>query len=295
MINTRTLTCSHCGSAEFVRVGQNEYRCKRCESVTLVEDDVAVRLEQLLLSMQRPQREMNSLLIAATVVGALAIIAVLTFMFVVSGNAKPGSGVSGESSFRQPINPDKIKIEPLRKVYTADGANAYLLGRLRNESDAVIPGPRLSVVLYAHQTKLNTYSASVSADYLRPGEYSVFKVRLPDDVSYTRYEVGMQKLYPASEKPRAMLNMQKNQLVLSGKSLQLIGQIRNPGTIAARHVHVNVMLYDRNKQLIGFGDGKPESAELKPGEQTAFQVSCEMFSHEPVASYDYLIESEHQS
>ena len=79
------------------------------------------------------------------------------------------------------------------------------------------------------------------------------------------------------------------------ENLQFIGVINNPGKAAAGRVHVNVMLYDASQQLIGFGDGAPQSATLQPGEQTAFQINCEMFGREPVAAYDYLIESERQS
>lgn len=85
MINIHTLTCSHCGSADFTRVGPNEYRCNRCESVTKVEDDVAVRLEQLLLPMQRPQRELNTMLIAAGAVGGLALLLVVFILFSSGG------------------------------------------------------------------------------------------------------------------------------------------------------------------------------------------------------------------
>ena len=296
MINTLTLTCAHCGSAEFTRVGSNEYRCNRCESVTLVEDDVAARLEQLLLSMQRPQRELNSLLIAAGVVGALALLFAVFVVFAVSDNHPPRSAAPvSATAFRPLVDANKIKIEPLRKVYTADGYGQYLIGRLRNESDAVIPGPRLNATLYADQTKLDTHTAGVIADYLRPGEYSVFKIRLPDDTAFSRYTVASDELYPAQIKPRALLGVSKNQLLLNGKTLQFIGVINNPGKIAAERIHVNVMLYNANQQLIGFGDGAPQNASLKPNEQTAFQINCELFGNEPVATYDYLIESERQS
>ena len=292
MINTRTLTCSHCGSAEFARVASNEYRCKRCDSVTLVEDDVAARLEQLLLSIQRPQ--MNTLLLAAGVVGTLAVIAVLVLMFAMSGHAKRDKTVVYSPSARQAVPPEKIKIEPLRKVYDADGSSIYLVGQLRNESALTIPGPAISTTLYNNQTKLETYSARVAADYLLPGEYSVFKIRLTDDVPYTRYTTEIHELYGADIKPRALLSVQKNQLVQSGKSMHFIGIINNPGKTAAKRVHVNVMLYDSNKRLIGFGDGAAKEHELKPGEQTAFQVNCELFGRGPVATYDYLVESERQ-
>ena len=296
MINTHTLTCAHCGSAEFTRVGANEYRCNRCESVTLVEDDVAARLEQLLLSMQRPHRELNSLLIAAGAVGGLALLFVVFTVFSVSrGTSSSPAAPATPSSFRQPVDSNKIKIEPLRKVYTADGYGQYLIGRLRNESDSVIPGPRLSATLYADQNKLDTHTTGVTANYLQPGEYAVFKFRLRDDVAFSRYTVNSDELYPAQVKPRALLGVSKNQLINNGRNLQFIGVINNPGKTAAGRVHVNVMLYNASQQLIGFGDGAPQNAMLQPGEQTTFQINCELFGREPVAAYDYLIESERQS
>ena len=54
-INTVTLTCSNCGgSGHFTKLDQNEYRCTHCQAVTLVEDNVAERLEQILRGMQAP-------------------------------------------------------------------------------------------------------------------------------------------------------------------------------------------------------------------------------------------------
>ena len=53
-INTVTLTCSTCGSAQFTKLAPNEYRCNHCHALTLVEDDVAQRLEKILRGMQQP-------------------------------------------------------------------------------------------------------------------------------------------------------------------------------------------------------------------------------------------------
>ena len=51
-INTVTLTCSTCGSAQFTKLDTNEYQCSHCHAVTLVEDNVAQRLEKILRGMQ---------------------------------------------------------------------------------------------------------------------------------------------------------------------------------------------------------------------------------------------------
>jgi hypothetical protein len=80
MINTKTLTCTHCGGARFTRLGRNDYQCQHCDAVTLVEDDVAQRLEQLLQQLQTPAspvRPFRSPAAVVPVVLAVAAVGVL--------------------------------------------------------------------------------------------------------------------------------------------------------------------------------------------------------------------------
>lgn len=77
-INTVTLTCSTCGSAQFTKLDTNEYQCSHCHAVTLVEDNVAQRLEKILRGMQQPApaARLQPAAVAAIVLAVLAAILV---------------------------------------------------------------------------------------------------------------------------------------------------------------------------------------------------------------------------
>ncbi len=43
-----TVTCHQCGSADMERLDRKEYRCKHCGAITVISDDDADRVENLL-------------------------------------------------------------------------------------------------------------------------------------------------------------------------------------------------------------------------------------------------------
>ena len=101
-INTVTLTCSNCGSGHFTKLDQNEYRCTHCQAVTLVEDNVAERLEQILRGMQAPAtpRVKPNLAITAAAI-AVAVISIPVVISLMNGLAHLVSGDATHPAHRR--------------------------------------------------------------------------------------------------------------------------------------------------------------------------------------------------
>ena len=101
-INTVTLTCSNCGSGHFTKLDQNEYRCTHCQAVTLVEDNVAERLEQILRGMQAPAtpRVKPNLVITAAAI-AVAVISIPVVISLMNGSSRTSYQATPHSAHRR--------------------------------------------------------------------------------------------------------------------------------------------------------------------------------------------------
>ena len=101
-INTVTLTCSNCGSGHFTKLDQNEYRCTHCQAVTLVEDNVAERLEQILRGMQAPAtpRVKPNLVITAAAI-AVAVISIPVVISLMNGSSRTSYQAAPRSAHRR--------------------------------------------------------------------------------------------------------------------------------------------------------------------------------------------------
>src|SRR5262245_2235947 len=56
-IDLKTLKCGECGSGDLRHWGRNQFICAHCGSVTLVEDDVSERLDQMLEQLKDAAQE----------------------------------------------------------------------------------------------------------------------------------------------------------------------------------------------------------------------------------------------
>ena len=99
-INTVTLTCSTCGSAQFTKLAPNEYRCNHCHALTLVEDDVAQRLEKILRGMQQPSPapQVKPAVLAAIGLTVAAVIAIPLVASLLSSGPFAGAATPGATA-----------------------------------------------------------------------------------------------------------------------------------------------------------------------------------------------------
>lgn len=285
-INTVTLTCSTCGSAQFIKLDTNEYQCSHCQAVTLVEDNVAQRLEKILRGIQAPaQPKLPPVAIVAiglTVIAIALLLAVSLF----------GRGASGPSRYSPPVIPpidaSLVKLTDVQNVRVRNRNQLVMV--MRNETGEKIDSPRVTATFYQGELTLSSATGSPLARTLLPGEYTPVVITLPD-TAYTRYT--LEPSVPSRARSTAReIAADKVQLVRSDGAYRLVGLLRNAGSTAANSTQITVMLYGEDGKLIGTGTGYGSANSLVPGGVTSFDVSCDMLSEGKVGSYDYMVQSE---
>ena len=285
-INTITLTCSTCGSSQFTKLATNEYRCNHCQAVTLVEDDVAQRLEKILRGMQRqtPQVQVKPALIAGVIIAVAAIFIIPLVATLLSSSSPPSPRYEPE----KPIDPNLIKLNDIQDIKTSRGRELIFL--MHNDTGRNIRAPSVSATFYRDDLTLTSTSGSALANTLLPGEYAPVRLSLPSQ-PFTRYDLKVERVSSTDRISRAVV-AEKVQLVLNDGTYRLVGYARNIEMGTARSVRIVVMLYGKDGRLIGTGSGYGEANELPPNAATQFDVRCDMFSDEKVTSYDYMVQSE---
>ncbi|MGE8687825.1 MAG: FxLYD domain-containing protein [Achromobacter sp.] len=286
-INTVTLTCSTCGSAQFTKLDTNEYRCSHCHAVTLVEDNVAQRLEKILRGMQQPAppaRPGPGVLaaIAITVAAAIAVPVVISLL------GSDSRGTSRQPPPPPPIDASLVKLTDVREVQTRSRRQLVLI--VRNETGKKIDMPRVTASFFQGELSLSSSSGSAPARSLQPGEYSPMTISVPDK-AYTRYALQVSQPTLARGKNNDII-ASKVQLVRNDGTYRLVGLLKNNGAGEASSSQVTVMLYGDDGALIGIGNGYGSASTLAPGALTAFDVRCDMLAEGAVASYDYMVQSE---
>ncbi len=299
MINTQTLACSNCGSSQFARQERNEYRCLHCGSVTLVEDDVAQRLETILRRMQQsnPQPPIPVKLTPPATVLAVLMAIVLTAIlipFLIQTRYRTLEIAPSGMMESKPL--DIGDLRPARHPNSPENSMSFLVGLAYNNTDRVLNPFMLETAFYRDKTRLFDNLGDITAHYLQPGEHTPVKIMLLDSRPYTRYETKSQAWVVNSDyKGRAHLKLTKGQLVKQKGELSFIGLVTNEDTITASNVRLHITLYDQGKGIIGIGSATPYSDNLAPAEKTTVKATFEMFGDAPIESYDYLIESTAES
>jgi len=282
-INTVTLTCSTCGSAQFTKLDTNEYQCSHCHAVTLVEDNVAQRLEKILRGMQQPApaaKLQPGAIIAIALVVLAAILVPLTATLFNSGSSTRAPSRAAPP----PIDAALVKLTDVQEV-RGRGRNQLVM-LMRNETDA----PRVTATFYQGELTLSSTSGSPMARTLLPGEYTPVTISLPD-TAYSRYVLKPATPSLANSSARDVA-ADKVQLVRNDGVYRLVGLLRNKGAVAAGSTQISVMLYDEDGKLLGIGNGYGSASPLAPGAVTSFDVRCEMLAEGKVGSYDYMVQSE---
>lgn len=284
-INTVTLTCSNCGGGQFTKISQNEYRCDHCGALTLVEDDVAQRLEQILRGMQQqprpgavPTPPPRKALIGLAVVFAFAI----TTMLVVLNLRSPGTPFSTAV----PVDVSRIRLSEPQPIHTWSGDK--LLVMMRNETGVTLNTPRITAAFFNGDITLESVWSDAKIDNLMNGEHTPVLLDLPNK-PYTRLDLGFKEVRAADLRPM-QIEARKVMLVRDGKSYRLVGLLTNREQVKAGMTRISLMLYGEDGKLIGIGDGFGSANELDPGATTMFDMSAQMHADVPLGSYEYLVD-----
>ncbi len=286
-INTVTLTCSTCGSAQFTKLDTNEYQCSHCHAVTLVEDNVAQRLEKILRGMQQPAPAAR-LKPGAVVAIALAVLAAILVPLTASLFNTGSSSRPPSRAAPPPIDAALVKLTDVQEVRAHGRGQLVML--MRNETGRKIEAPRVTATFYQGELTLTSASGSPLARTLLPGEYTPVTISLPD-TAYSRYTLT--PATPSLARGHARdVAADKVQLVRNDGAYRLVGLLRNQGGTAASSTQVTVMLYDEDGKLVGTGNGYGSASPLAPGALTSFDVRCDMLTEGKVGSYDYMVQSE---
>lgn len=285
-INTVTLTCSTCGSAQFTKLDTNEYRCSHCHAVTLVEDNVAQRLEKILRGMQQPapKPQLGPRAIAAI---AVAVAAVFVVPLVASMlGSKPT--ITRQPPAPPPIDASLVKLTDVQEIRVRDRTQLVMI--MRNETGKKIDVPRVTASFFQGDLSLPSNSGSAPARSLQPGEYTPVIISTPSQ-AYSRYTLQVSQPTLARDRNNDVA-ASKIQLVRNDGTYRLVGLLKNNGATAANSSQITVMLYGEDGKLIGTGNGYGAASPLAPNALTSFDVRCEMLAEGRVVSYDYMVQSE---
>ncbi len=285
-INTVTLTCSTCGSAQFTKLDTNEYRCSHCHAVTLVEDNVAQRLEKILRGMQQPapKPQLGPRAIAAI---AVAVAAVFVVPLVASLlGSKPT--VTRQPPAPPPIDASLVKLTDVQEIRVRDRTQLVMI--MRNETGRKIEVPRVTASFFQGELSLPSNSGSAPARSLQPGEYTPVTISTPSQ-AYSRYTLQVSQPSLARGKNNDVA-ASRVQLVRNDGAYRLVGLLKNNGANEANSTQITVMLYGEDGKLIGTANGYGAASPLAPNALTSFDARGEMLAEGRVASYDYMVQSE---
>lgn len=291
-INTVTLTCSTCGSSQFTKLATNEYCCNHCQAVTLVEDDVAQRLEKILRGMQAPQQaplEIKTSWIIGVLAIIVAIIGVAVVTSILGNRDTPPSRAAAPRVVEKPIDPALVTLTNTQEV--EDNGRREIVLMMRNETGVKIQAPSVKATFFQDELTLTSKSASPLASSLLPGEYTPVRISVPSQ-SYTRYALTLERGVTASRTEGRDVAAEKTQLVLNDDRYRFVGLLRNKDSRAANGTKIIVMAYDEDGRLMGAGSGYGVASELEPNAATPFDVDVEMFDNGNIAYYDYMVQSD---
>jgi len=305
MIDTKTLTCANCHGGDFIRLGSNEFKCNHCGSITLVEDDVAQRLEQILRKLQSPaghaqanaDQTLTVVRIVMAIVGLAVLLAVLIPLLIGVSRHKstppprPAPAphrIASRPVGPPPLDPALVKISDLHVV----DEGKRLVGMVRNDSDRVVNQISVTIGVRDGDVRKSNKHETMT-DRLLPGE------SLP--VTFWPWTAGTDEHFGVIEKTvgtdddfrgRVQLDLAHQQLVREGDRLRFIGQLANNDQVSARSIRIKVTLFDADGRLIGYGNGSPESSQLARDDVTNFDVRIDRYANSEIASMQYLIDSD---
>lgn len=288
-INTVTLTCSNCGGGQFTKIAQNEYKCDHCGALTLVEDDVAQRLEQLLQGMRQQAPRPGEVPVAKPRVMLAALVVILALgagaFLVLLNQPSPGTPRLGPA---KPVDVSRITLGEPQRVRTWTGDK--LLVTIHNNTGVTVDTPRVTAAFFNGDITLESKWADARIDTLMDGEHAAVLLDLPNR-PYTRMDLGFKDV-DATALPPMDVEAQRVMLVRSGKSYRLVGLLTNHEQENAGMTRISLMLYGEDGKLIGMGDGYGAATELGPRATTVFEVSADMYAPDAaLGAFEYLVDA----
>lgn len=284
-INSITLTCGQCGSGAFTKVDDNEYQCTHCGAITLVEDDVARRLESILKKIQMPATPAAPVAAkpkaAVLVAVGIMVFAALTFAILT------GSFNRAYVPATTTVDQSKLVLSDLRDLRPAKPA---LLVMMHNETGTTISAPEVRVTLFNDQLTQGEVTGRPLLSDLLPGEYTPVLIDL-DNRTFTRYTVAAGTAR-RTDRQNVAISAQHVQLVRDDGGYRLLGTLSNGTTTDARTARVLAMLYAADAKLIGTCDGYAVSTRLPKGQASNFDASCDVLEPTAIASYEYLVSAD---
>ena len=297
-----TVTCQQCGSASMERLDRKEYRCTHCGAITVISDDDADRVEELLreaLSRQSSRLERvppvrnPSGSRAATMIILTVVAAVVATPLLIDLLVKDHSGISTSvSNFdRKTVPANQVPISQL--AWNTDKKRYE--GTIYNHSGYPIETPRFTMTLFTNGHRSGSTWGETELNRMLPGEYQPISFDPRDfsnDSPPDRYELNPPDSIDREMKEIARPTLTQQQLVRQeGEDwYQLVGIVRNSFTRPLGNPRILLVLYGPNREVVGSGSGYTE--DLRPGENGI--VDIKVYPHPKdatVASYEYIVDA----
>lgn len=286
------------------RVERNQYLCQHCNAVSLVEDQISERLDQVLnqvkdaaaerLANEQSQRHKtvnrNVGKLMAMMLGLVMLVTVVNIFFA-SKKPKPTRTVVAQEASR--IATDGLKLSEPLQVLTGSGSSldTELLVMARNETGRPLERVSVQAKLYDGEQQIGNVQERVPLDVLGVGESAPLLFRVPNGKNLTRQELIVQTL---SEARRVTvvepLRLERARLVQQQDNVRLVAYVPNThASDSLASVEVLAMAYDAAGGLVGFGNGH-SAGEIKPGAKGLVEVTLTRWKGAAaIASWDYRV------
>jgi hypothetical protein len=324
-----TVTCKQCGSVSMERLDRKEYRCTHCGAITIISDDDAERLEELLRSVMdfsKVAATMTTATVTTTVTtssgsaststftsastksapdsmparkshsrGGCAILVIIVLCFsvplLVSVLDQGTSAPDSSEPARQDLTVpvDRVELSPLQW----DKDDRSYKGTITNHSDYAIDVPHYAMTLYSNGRNGDSARSMTSLDRLLPGEYEPIRFPFSSTKPNSRYEIQQPDQVDRNTDSVARLTLSDQQLVhQDGENYyRFIGVVQNDTQRSVGRPSLLVTLYGPDHRILGYDAAN--LSDLRPGGKVV--ADTRIFVHDmdvPVVSYEYLIDAD---
>lgn len=284
----------------MVRLDRKEYRCTHCGAITVISDDDADRLEQMLtkvLNRTDTSGGTTVLLPGANRVGGMIglgiFVAMLLFGLVSSFLTRHSrSGRTSSATAEDTTVPtSQLVLSSLQWIPESTIGGNYV-GLLYNHSGYTVDAPDYKMTMFHNGMKGDTAVFSGFLRTLQPGEYERVVFRVLDGSMPSRYEIeNPDSIYRSTAElaPAKLLNPQFVHQQGSQR-YNLIGIVQNTFTRPISGTG-ELLLYDKDQQIIGAAQDSFHN--IRPGEKTLVSMDAWTQKNDvPIAAYEYLIDAQ---
>jgi hypothetical protein len=295
-----TVTCHQCGGSSMTRLDRKEYRCTHCGAITVVSDDDADRLEEMLhealnrpaTSEAAPGSPSNSLITPQWGIGFLGVLIILgwTIALATHHDSQRRDTAISRTRDERTVPTTQVVLSSLQWVPENVSLGNYV-GMLYNHSGYTIDVPRYSVTLFRNGMKDGSTLWNSPLHTLQPGEYERVNFRVLDGTPNDRYEVEPPDSIDRSTGELAPVTLLNPQLVhqQGGDRYILVGTVQNTFRLPISGVG-QLILYGKDQQIVGSAEGY--FAEIRPGEKTIMSFDAWTQTDDtPITAYEYLIDA----